>query len=835
DCSFINNVAGENGGAVEAYFDTNNPDIRVILKLTFNRCRFIRNHALQGTYGWGGGAHFQDFEAVFNDCYFINNTAKSGGGLFLSAGTVSIDGGVIKGNRSIGGSGVGIISDQDLLDDYLTGLLTSDNFVASYFDNTSIDSMFNISNGIGGGVACADTEATIENCILSDNVAEGVNGSGGAINFYGGYVKHLVKNCLLTGNSSAVDGGAISGNLFAQPEIINCTFSENRAQSMGSAVFCDWTSDATITDSIFRDCNKDAIAEEDFGNTTVNYSLFDKNSDGDYVLYETNSNQADISTGPELDDTNIQGDPLFVAGPIGKYYLSQRDSGQSANSPALNAGSGPAANLIPSDYTTRTDGEEDTGVIDIGFHYGDQTDIPTYTLTATVASGQGTIQPSSGTYYTGTVVKLTATPEAGWRVAKWSGTDNDSSKSSHNTVTIVGTDAFVEVEFWKPAMISVPGDYQTIQDAVTAANDGDQIVVDTGVYHGGYLQYSLLIDKAVYITSRDPHDPNTVASTIIRGNRGISNFNYIGVVFRSTTDANTVLNGFTIENFGGGWGDGDDGDRGIGHPNGEDGAPGQGAGIYIEPGASPVIKNCIIRNNIIFAGSGGNGEGADQNNNAGRGGWGGWARGAGIYCGPYTNPTLVNCIIEGNEAYGGNGGNGGDYASPGGYANYGGNYSREGTALDPEYDFPTTANIIAANLIEGHLWQLWEWDFGLSYGPIYGQPDLTTHIDDYRWYSAYGGGVFCDIGTNVTFDHCEIRANRTFGGMSGQGGIRSAAGRGRQLEPLVPYELPSYGAGIYCAADSTAIFNGCTYEDNVASETLVDPNHRLSPYIGYGG
>jgi parallel beta-helix repeat protein len=31
------------------------------------------------------------------------------------------------------------------------------------------------------------------------------------------------------------------------------------------------------------------------------------------------------------------------------------------------------------------------------------------------------------------------------------------------------------------------------------------------------------------------------------------------------------------------------------------------------------------------------------------------------------------------------------------------------------------------------------------------------------------------------------------------------------------------------------MFNGCTFEDNVASETLADPNHRLNPYIGYGG
>jgi parallel beta-helix repeat protein len=298
------------------------------------------------------------------------------------------------------------------------------------------------------------------------------------------------------------------------------------------------------------------------------------------------------------------------------------------------------------------------------------------------------------------------------------------------------------------------------------------------------------------------------------------------------TDENTVLNGFTIEDFGGNWTDGDDGDRGQGHPNGEDGVPAEGAGIYIEAGAGPVIKNCIIRDNYITAGDGGTGVNADQNNNAGRGGWGGWAHGAGIYCGPYTNPKLINCTIEGNIAQGGNGGNGGDYAQPGGVANYGGNYSREGSTLNPVYYYSSNG-ISSEEMTEGHLWQVWEWDWAASYGPVYGQLTLTSYLNDYRWYSAYGGGVYCDVGSEVTFEHCQISGNRTYGGMSGQGGVRGPSGR--QQEPLVPYELPSYGAGVYVAADSTATFDGCTFEDNVASETIVDPNHRLSPYIGYGG
>jgi hypothetical protein len=91
----------------------------------------------------------------------------------------------------------------------------------------------------------------------------------------------------------------------------------------------------------------------------------------------------------------------------------------------------------------------------------------------------------------------------------------------------------------------------------------------------------------------------------------------------------------------------------------------------------------------------------------------------------------------------------------------------------------------------------------------------------------------------VTFEALRGRRNRVFGGMSGQGGVRGPGGR--QHEPLVPFEMPSYGAGVYCGEDAKVMFKGCTFEDNATSPLAapaggaIDPNHRLDPYIGYGG
>ncbi|GAJ15186.1 unnamed protein product, partial [marine sediment metagenome] len=141
----------------------------------------------------------------------------------------------------------------------------------------------------------------------------------------------------------------------------------------------------------------------------------------------------------------------------------------------------------------------------------------------------------------------------------------------------------------------------------------------------------------------------------------------------------------------------------------------------------------------------------------------------------------------------GNGGNGGDGGgSNEGYANYGGNWSRSNAI---SYD-PDSALI---EFVTGDLWEHWVWDLGFYYATIY-DVNMTSYFGDYRWYSGYGGGAFCDIGSNVTFINCEIRGNRTYGGMSGIGG--EIAGTSRNLEPVLAYEIPTYGAGIYCAADS---------------------------------
>lgn len=74
---------------------------------------------------------------------------------------------------------------------------------------------------------------------------------------------------------------------------------------------------------------------------------------------------------------------------------------------------------------------EDQGAI-FGIHP------PTNALTVTT-TGRGRVTPKSGTYGIGQRVALTAIPADGWQVKSWSGTDDDTSTKTTNTVTMNAT------------------------------------------------------------------------------------------------------------------------------------------------------------------------------------------------------------------------------------------------------------------------------------------------------------------------------------------------------------------------------------------------------------
>jgi len=136
--------------------------------------------------------------------------------------------------------------------------------------------------------------------------------------------------------------------------------------------------------------------------------------------------------------------------------------------------------------------------------------------------------------------------------------------------------------------------YGSIQNALDAAADHDTILVHPGIY----VENINFEGKPVLVTGEDPEDPQIIADTVIDGNQAES-----VVVFGSGEDEHAILSGFTVTNG-----------KGM-----------NGGGIRCE-NASPVLRNCVVRNNRAIS------------------------QGGGIYCSDSSSPTIIACEIRDNEA-----------------------------------------------------------------------------------------------------------------------------------------------------------------------------------------
>ncbi|MFH1371215.1 MAG: right-handed parallel beta-helix repeat-containing protein [Planctomycetota bacterium] len=724
------------GGAIDVYSGSN-------LTINMSNCNFVGNESV-----WGGALSSEIFTASLLNCFFLDNKAKMGGALDLGLGTVNITSSVMRGNRA--------------------------------------------TDGDGGAVNCRNTTAQIENCEFFDNSADSFYAWGGAINFYGGASpnSHIVKNCLFAGNSAGFEGGAISCALGVNPQILNSTFNENIADEFGGAIFIDWDSDAFIRDCIISNNNKHAIHEEDFsGNAIAEFCLFNNNPDGHYY---------DSSTGLVYDDPtlipggsdNIPGDPLFLTGLLGDYYLNQD------NSPAIDNGSALASSIGLDTRTTATDDSNDTGQVDIGYHFRKAAEVPTYQLTTGVVGGHGTISPG-GTYYAGAIVTVTAQPQTGWFVKQWTGTEDDSVKTATATV-VMNSDRSVTVEFNAPRILYVGGDtgYPTIQAAIDDAQDMDiiQLMPSSQPY---YTQWGYTIDGLnITITSVDPNDPCVVASTVIEQEVGPN-----AGVGRAFTFSNvgplTRLQGITIRNFFVRGLDGLDGDPSQGYYDGRFGNSVAAIGIVLS-NASPTIENCVIDNCHSTGGDGGDGAGGDQDHpDAGNGGWGGAVYGGAVTCANNSNPAFKNCTFSNNSATGGNGGDGGNgIEDPYGLGGRGGSWYYG-------YNPPSP------------------WELGI---PIDALPK------DYS--GGLGGAVLVDSNCAPTFENCTFVNNTSSSGLNGICGQDGPPAALRD-EPSVRYRIDNVGGAVYIAEGGDAEFIDCTFTGNTADPSKLPASNDA--FVGFGG
>jgi predicted outer membrane repeat protein len=441
-------------------------------------------------------------------------------------------------------------------------------------------------------------------------------------------------------------------------------------------------------------------------------------------------------------------------------------------------------------------------------------------LFTNVDTNNGHIEPSGRTMHrAGEVVKLSAVPDNPTDVAHWSGTDNDAQIGRENTVTMSST-KYVTVSFVQPRVLYVGHDsqYQTIQLAIDDAAPGDIVMISPGTYNiyessGGYDR--LVLDgKDITITTQTPEDPN---GTLVLGGFEITK------VTRST-----VIEGLTIT---GQYHYSDMGNP-DNPPGGFDGLPGvpeYGGGMQLHSlnwryftapdggrwpkwwdltdadSASPTVRHCIFLNCRVTGTNGTDGVAPAADTyfpwRTGNGGWGSWAHGGAVSCGPDSNPLFIDCIFRGCAAVGGDGGNAANSNDAGG-AGFGGNWGSEVNAPSD---------------------QQWDW------GPF----------KPYWKYSGYGGAVYIDPNCKAEFIRCSFINNTVQGGSCGLSGTFNGAQQAGW--PYRHYKIDRFGGAVYAAAGSTPKFVDCNFITN-----FTDPNEKTThrdggatvktyPNIGYGG
>ena len=99
-----------------------------------------------------------------------------------------------------------------------------------------------------------------------------------------------------------------------------------------------------------------------------------------------------------------------------------------------------------------------------------------YQLSASVSGDGGTLEPRRGTYREGVVVDLLATPDNGYQVRAWTGTDDDTSAANANAVTMDGHKTVrVEFEPWSDCNEDGLSDRLNIADGASDdCNDNGQ-------------------------------------------------------------------------------------------------------------------------------------------------------------------------------------------------------------------------------------------------------------------------------------------------------------------------------------------------------------------------
>ncbi len=189
----------------------------------------------------------------------------------------------------------------------------------------------------------------------------------------------------------------------------------------------------------------------------------------------------------------------------------------------------------------------------------------------------------AGTRQTAVVVGLTALSHYGFALRTADAVPNWSDLS--NIVEAVTSPSSKPDRRW-----DVPREAPTIQAGIDSAAVGDSVVMASGTYH----EHDIRLKPGVIVRSAVGSPDSVIVDAQSAG----------AVFVASGVDSTTALMNLTLAN----------------------GAAGQGAGLSCLAYASPLIANCIFRNNQAIG------------------------QGGGLYCEDYSSPLVRGCVFQGNGA-----------------------------------------------------------------------------------------------------------------------------------------------------------------------------------------
>ncbi len=334
----------------------------------------------------------------------------------------------------------------------------------------------------------------------------------------------------------------------------------------------------------------------------------------------------------------------------------------------------------------------------------------------------------------------------------------------------------MSTERWVPSP-----NYPTIQSAIDACVDGDEVIIEPNTYTGAGNRDLDPNALAITIRSIDPNDPNVVAATVIDCG-GDANDLHRAFDFHRGEDANSVVAGLTIVN---GYAD-------------------YGGGIRCSSNSGPTIINCAISGNSAWRGGAGivtagaarvircaiTGNTVIVDERSDTVGYGG-----GVLNWRYGSQTITNCTIMGNAITGGEHiveevGGGGVYN-------------------DVFTDVTITNCTITGNTITADVgWDLYIYGAGVA-SYLCHNVSITNctisgnTISAWGWiYLQCGAGIYNDA-TSLTMTNCTISGNTIAGGGPGYGGGLLASGDETVTGCTIAGNTArSLGGGVYSAPSS---------------------------------